>query len=87
MHRYYFSAGQQEHTTRRCSDDSPLRNEVLVNGKWEAYTQWTSSNDGKCPWKDAHLVAESETELPLRLTYPKGKTGYYGKDKIPFDLL
>lgn len=38
---------------------------VFVDDKWQEFTEWTTSVDGKCNWDDAILIAESESELPI----------------------
>ena len=42
---------------------------VLVSGEWLQYTEWTTSQDGKCNWDDAVLIAESVKELPIMINY------------------
>lgn len=64
INRWWFSYKQYRHLKmlkpfHRC--------EVLVDGKWRMYTEWTTSPDGKCNYDDAILVAESMGKLPLKI--------------------
>lgn len=57
--KYCFSCGQ--------SDYGLAVNYVLVDGKWEPYSECMRGKF-KSNWKDMVIVAESENELPIRLS-------------------
>lgn len=40
-------------------------NYVLVDGKWQPYSEATHGK-GVCNWDDAELIAESDVELPIK---------------------
>jgi hypothetical protein len=39
--------------------------QVYINGEWCEYTEWTTSQNGKCNWDDAILIAESIGDQPI----------------------
>lgn len=63
INRWWYSNKQNE-----IARQDRLFRQVLVNGKWLAYTEWTTSKNGKCNFDDAILIAESIKNLPTRLT-------------------
>lgn len=57
--KYCFSCGQ--------SDGGLAVNYVLVDGKWESYSECMRGKF-ESNWEDMVIVAESEEELPIRLS-------------------
>lgn len=66
INRWWYSRKQHEIINKFYWPDTH-RCEVFVNGAWHEYTEWTSSLDGKCNWDDAVLLAESFTQLPIKI--------------------
>ena len=63
INRWWYSNKQHENTRQ----DRVFR-QVLVNGKWLVYTEWTTSKNAKSNFDDAVFVAESIKKLPTKLT-------------------
>ena len=62
INRWWYSREQKE-VSRRYPESTTCH--VMVDGKWQEYTEWTTSLNGKCNWDDAVLIAESVNELEI----------------------
>lgn len=65
INRWWYSKKQKEIVDFFNILDRNHTCNVLVDGEWREYTEWTTSENGKCNWDDAVLIAESEKELPI----------------------
>lgn len=73
--RYWFSYEQKK--VGQLVDGFEKVNKVLIGNEWREYTEFTSTEDGKCNWDDAVLLAESNKELSIQILRNGGEINDY----------